>query len=155
MKMPSLKSSLLSLCLLLLAAISNAATFPVDDSGSQPVEAQAPMKWRSLSPARGNDHAVEGITQVNIRLLTQPWQGKQGRIYMTLAPQAIGQVDVEWTTQGKLLPGKLVSGQRGLVFAGTISTQKMEDLMTVVIRSDGRLLSAPQRLRFGFEIDVE
>lgn len=136
-------------------AIALAATFPVDDSASQPVEATTPMRWRSLSPARGNDHIVEGASQVNIKLATQPWLGKTGRIYMTLPPQPIGQVEVEWRTQGTLQSGRLVSGQRGLVYAGRINSVKLEDIFSVTVRSDGRLLSVPQRLRFGFEIDVE
>jgi hypothetical protein len=140
---------------LMLTLEAYGATFPVDDSASQPVEAVTPMRWRSLAPTRGDDHVIEGAVQVNIRLATQAWIGKTGRIYMTLAQQPIGQVDVEWATQGKLLPGKLRSGQRGLVYAGKISVAKMEDLMAVTVRSDGRLLSAPQRLRFAFEIDVE
>jgi hypothetical protein len=113
------------------------------------------MRWRSLSPARGNDHVVEGTSHVNIRLALQPWLGKTGRIYMTLPPQPIGQVEVEWRTQGALLAGRLVSGQRGLVYAGRINSAKLEDIFAVTVRSDGRLLSVPQRLRFGFEIDVE
>jgi hypothetical protein len=131
-----------------------AATFPVDDSASQPVDAAAQMQWRSRNPAAG-DHRVEGATQVNIRLDTHAWVGKTGRIYMTLPPQPIGPVEVEWRSQGRLLSGKFVAGQRGLVYAGRIDTPRLEDLFTVVIRADGRLLNAPQRLRFGFEIDVE
>jgi hypothetical protein len=143
------------LALFACSSFTQAATFPVDDSASQPVEATSPMRWRSLSPARGNDHVVEGASHVNIRLAMQPWLGKTGRIYMTLPPQPIGQVEVEWRTQGTLLAGRLVSGQRGLVYAGRINSAKLEDIFSVIIRSDGRLLSVPQRLRFGFEIDVE
>jgi hypothetical protein len=147
-----------ALTLLLFSALSinsHAATFPVDDSASQPVEAQSPMRWRSLSPARGDDHKVQGQVQVNIKLDTKPFVGRTGRIYMTLPPQPVGTVEVQWRTQGKLLPGRLLSGQRGLVYSGKISVERMEDLMEVVVQADGRLLAAPQRLRFGFEMDVE
>ncbi len=150
-------SRLSSVIFLLLACscFAQAATFAVDDSASQPVEAASPMRWRSLSPARGNDHVVEGASRVNIRLALQPWLGKTARIYMTLPPQPIGQVEVEWRTQGTLQSGRLVSGQRGLVYAGRINSAKLEDIFSVIVRSDGRLLSVPQRLRFGFEIDVD
>jgi hypothetical protein len=153
----TLLTSCIKLCVLcvLFAGLAQAATLPVDDSLSQPVEAVTPMRWRSLSPSRGEDHKVEGQTQVNIKLDTKPFVGRTGRIYMTLPAQPIGTVEVEWRTQGKLLPGRLQSGQRGLVYSGKISVERMEDLMSVMVRSDGRMLSAPQRLRFSFEIDVE
>lgn len=155
MKRAASCAMLITALLAAVAAPARAATYPVDDSTSQPVAASTPMRWRSLSPSRANDNRVEGITQVNIRLNTQPWVGKVGRIYMTLPPQPIGPVTVEWRAQGRLLSGKLVAGERGLVYAGRIDTALMQDLFTVVITADGRLLSAPQRLRFGFEIDVE
>jgi hypothetical protein len=142
---------------LLLAAIraDAANVFRVDDSGSQPVEAQSQMRWKSLVPNVADANEVETVVRVNIKLDTRPWQGRRGRIYMALPPAVVGQLNVEWTTQGRLQPGRLISGGRGLVYQGLITTQILEDVMTVNINGDGRRISTPQRLQFYFEIEPE
>jgi hypothetical protein len=132
-----------------------AATFPVDDSQSLPREANVPMSWRSLAPNRAVGNAVDGSMIITLRLNTAPWMNRVGKIYMTLPEQAIGEVDAEWTTQGKLLPGKIISGTRTLVYAGPIKTNVIEDTIVLKISADGRRLSSAQRLQFNFEIDVE
>ena len=144
---------LLCLFAIALATSSDAATFQIDDSRSVVLNTNLPMQWRSLSPA-GGDHSVQGLTRVQTKLDTRPWGGQFGKIFMTLPAQPSGQVQVRWETQGIFLSGQLVSGQRGLVWAGTMPAGLLEDLMTVTIQADGRLLSATQLLRFNFEVDV-
>jgi hypothetical protein len=146
--------------LALLAAIAattcaHATTFRVDDSLTLPNETSTPMKWRSLAPNRAVGHAVEGQTVLTIRLNTAPWLNKTGKIYMGLPEQPLGQVSAEWSTQGKLLPGQLLSGSRTLVYAGPIRANMIEDTIVLRLQADGRRLSAPQRLQFFFEIDVD
>jgi len=137
------------------AIVAHAATFRVDDSLTLPNESSTPMKWRSLAPNRAVGHAVEGQTVLTIRLNTAPWLNKVGKIYMGLPEQPIGQVSAEWSTQGKLLAGQLVSGNRTLVYAGPIRANMIEDTIVLRLQADGRRLSAPQRLQFNFEIDVD
>jgi hypothetical protein len=132
---------------------AGAATFQVDDSRSVVLNTNLPMQWRSLSPASG-DHWVLGVTRVQTKLDTRPWAGQFGKIFMTLPAQPSGQVQVRWETQGPFVSGQLVSGQRGLVWSGTMPAGLLEDLMTVTIQTDGRLLSATQLLRFNFEVDL-
>ncbi len=138
---------------LALAANALGATFLVDDSRSAVLDANLPLQWRSQSPANG-DHAVQGVTRVQVRLDTSAWVGKSARIYMALPAQPIGLVTARWQTQGQLLSGQLNSGQRGLVWSGPVPKGLLEDVMTVTITSDGRLLSTAQLLRFYFEIDL-
>ncbi len=146
----------LALFAALLAATSpQAATFRVDDSLTLPNESSTPMKWRSLAPNRAVGHAIEGQSIITIRLNTAPWLNKSGRIYMALPEQPIGQVSAEWSTQGKLLAGQLVSGNRALVYAGPIRTSLIEDTIVLRLQADGRRIAAPQRLQFYFEIDVD
>jgi hypothetical protein len=147
---------------LLLAALfaatlfpAHAATFRVDDSGSLPTEAQTPMRWRSLAPNRTIGNELEGTVVVTVRLNLQPWLNRQGRVFMVLPEQPIGQVTAEWTTQGKLQAGEVRSGNRTLVFAGPIRTALLEDTIVLRLAADGRRLVAPQRLDFHFEIDVD
>ncbi len=148
-------SRLVLLAALLAAASTHAATFRVDDSLTLPNESSTAMKWRSLAPNRAVGHAIEGQSVLTIRLDTAPWLNKVGKIYMALPEQPIGQVSAEWSTQGKLLPGQLVSGNRALVYAGPIRTRLIEDTIVLRLQADGRRLAAPQRLQFYFEIDVD
>ncbi|HEX4781791.1 MAG TPA: hypothetical protein VH301_13600, partial [Usitatibacter sp.] len=78
-----------------------------------------------------------------------------GKIYMALPEQPIGTVTADWTTQGRLLPGELISGRRTLVYSGPIRTPLLEDTIALRISADGRRLVSPQRLQFYFEIDVD
>ena len=98
---------------------------------------------------------IEGGATVTIRLNLSPWLNRNGRIYLALPQQPIGVVNVEWGTQGRMLPGKLQSGERTLVYAGPIRTSVLEDNFTVHVVADGRRVAATQRLQFHFEIDVD
>ena len=143
------------LAALLAATCAHAATFRVDDSLTLPNETSTAMKWRSLAPNRAVGHAVEGSSVLTIRLNVAPWLNKSGRVYMGLPEQPIGSVSAEWSTQGKLLPGQLTSGNRTLVYAGPIRARLIEDTIVLRLQADGRRLAAPQRLQFYFEIDVD
>jgi hypothetical protein len=132
-----------------------AATFRVDDSATLPNEANTAMNWRSLAPSRAVGNAVDGTSVFTIRLNTAPWLNRVGKIYMALPEQPIGTVTAEWSTQGRLLPGELISGRRTLVYSGPIRTPLLEDTIALRISADGRRLVYPQRLQFYFEIDVD
>jgi hypothetical protein len=146
-------------CALMLAATFSvptiAATFTVDDSTSIPNESNVTMRWKSANPSRLAGNTVEAATLVTLRLNVAPWRNKTGKIYMALPQQPIGPVSVEWTTQGRLLPGKLISGERTLVYAGPIRSNSLEDTFGVRVETDGKRLATPQRLQFHFEIDVD
>jgi hypothetical protein len=146
---------LLALCCLCLSlsGISQAATFLLDDSQSQVMDANLPMQWRSISPSKG-DHQVVGTTRVQVKLDTRAWVGKFVRIYMVLPAQPSSTVVAKWQVQGPMIAGQLNSGQRGLVWSGVVPSALLEDVMTVTVQTDGRFLSAPQLLRFYFEVDV-
>ena len=139
----------------LAASVAHAATFRVDDTLTMPSESSTTMKWRSLAPSRSEGNAVESSLLLTIRLNLQPWLNRTGKVYMVLPAQPIGQVTADWTTQGKLLPGQLVSGNRALVFAGPIRAPALEDTIVLHLVADGRRLVATQRLQFHFEIDVD
>ncbi len=145
-----LPAALIALCLPALAA-----TYHVDDSLTLPSNAQTTMRWKSAAPTRADASTVEGAVTVTVRLNLAPWLNKNGAIYMALPQQpAIGQVSAEWTTQGRLLPGKVLSGERTLVYSGPIRTNLLEETMVVKVQANGNRLAMPQRLEFSFEIDV-
>lgn len=146
--------SILSLTLLLNTYL-HAATYRVDDTATLPGESQVKMRWRSMGVNNASGHMVDGKTSVTIRLNTSPWLNKTGQIYMVLPPQPIGQVLVDWTTQGKLLSGSLISGNRTLVYAGPILNPIIEDTIHVQVHSDGTKLLITHKLEFYFEIEVD
>jgi hypothetical protein len=145
----------IALLALFAATCAHAATFRVDDSLTLPNETSTTMKWRSLAPNRVAGNAIEGSSVLTIRLNLAPWVNRNGKIYMGLPEQPIGQVTADWSTQGKLLPGQLISGNRTLVYAGPIRANLLEDTIVLRLTADGRRLAAPQRLQFFFEIDVD
>lgn len=134
---------------------SNAATFRVDDTATVPQESTARLKWRQLSPGRRPDNTLEGSLGVAVRLNLAPWINRTARLFLVLPEQPIGSVRVSWTTQGRLLAGQIVSGQRGLVYAGPITTPILEETFALAIEADGDRMASAHRLKFHFEIDVE
>ena len=143
--------------LLAFAAMpSLAATYVVDDSSTIPYETNVVTRWRDgAGGGRQMSNDIEGGATIALRLNVQPWLNRQGRVYLVLPQQPVGVVNVEWSTQGRLLPGRLQSGERTLVFAGPIRTTTLEDTFNVRVVADGRRVNAAQRLKFHFEIDVD
>jgi hypothetical protein len=133
---------------------ANAATYHVDDSATILSEPQVKMRWRNNGFSRGTVNIIDGSTIATIRLNTSPWINKYGQIYMVLPPQPIGQVVVDWTTQGRLLSGSLISSNRTLVYSGPILSPIIEDTINIQIHSDGTKLTSIQKLNFHFEIDI-
>ena len=140
---------------LALSAPASAATYRVDDSATIPAESSATLRWRHFAPSKGGDNTVEGVTKVQVRLNLTPWVKRNGRLYLVLPEQPPGRVTVRWSTQGRLLPGQLVTGQRALVYAGPISTTLLDETLVLQIETDGTRLNSTHRLNFHFEIDVD
>ncbi|HEY0660470.1 MAG TPA: hypothetical protein VGD21_03980 [Lysobacter sp.] len=132
-----------------------AATYKVDDSASQVLGNNVRMKWDTVVPQAGRRSTVSGELTVLVRLNVSQWQGRQGRIYMTLPAQPTGPVSATWTTQGRLLPGVLRAGERTLVYTGPIQSGLIEDTVRLLIQADGQKLVRPEQLTFSFEIDLE
>ncbi len=135
--------------------VTHAQTFPVDDSSSEVVGGNVRMRWEQGAPQPGQRPMVSGEVTVLVRLNVSAWQGRQGRIYMTLPAQPAGPVNVSWSTRGRLLPGALRDGERALVYVGLIQSAVIEDTQRLLIRADGGKLVRSEQLKFSFEIDVE
>lgn len=140
---------------LAIAAPSGAATYIVDDSSTIPFETNVATRWRQGATGRQLGNDLEANAAVTVRLNVAPYMNRVGRIYLALPPQPIGVVNVEWATQGRLLPGALQSGQRTLVYAGPIRAPVLEDNFMVKVVADGRRVALTQRLQFHFEIDLD
>lgn len=135
--------------------VADAATYRVDEVGTFPQESSATMRWRQVAPSRGGDNTIEGSTTVNVRLNLAPWLNRTGRLFLVLPDQPITPVRASWTTQGRLLPGQLVSGQRALVYSGPIALPILEETLVLKLEADGARMSSAQQLHFHFEIDID
>jgi hypothetical protein len=145
-------NALLALTLLPLLCWGTPA-IRIDDSAtvvSQPILA---MNWRQLVPGRGADHSVIGQVRADVKLNLARWINQSVRVYMVLPPLNGVPVEARWTTTGRLLPGVLRSGERALVFTGTVRAVSLNDALELILTTDGRRLVSPQSLQFNFELE--
>jgi hypothetical protein len=138
------------------AAAAHAKSMTVDDSGSVAIEPTVLMRWKTAVPTRNAaGKLMVGTMTVRVRLNVMPWLKHSGRIYLALPAQQPGPMSLSWTTQGRLLPGQLVSGNRVLVYAGPITTSFMEDTLTFQFSVAGTLMQRAVPVTYHFEIDEE
>lgn len=135
---------------------SAAQAYPVDDSASHVLESGLiKMRWDSLIPRPGEASTMTGQVVVLVRLDVSQWKGRQGRIYQKLPSSPAGPVNVRWTSNGTLQPGMLRDGERTLVYAGLINSDRLEDTFRLTIQADGDRVVRPLSLAFSFEIELE
>ena len=152
-------SELKHLAAVVVCALASAAAWAnphrLDDSLSHTVPPNVQMQWLPLKADPSFAGGMEAWLRVNVRIDTREWVGRSGRIYMVLPRDQSSDIEAVWTTQGRLQPGRLMSGERTLVFAGTIPGLTLEDQMQVRLRSHPDWLSNSRRLNFHFELDVD
>ena len=138
------------------AAAAHAKSTTVDDSGSVTIEPTVLMRWKTAVPTRtAAGKLMVGTTTIRVRINVMPWLKHSGRIYLALPAQQPGPISLSWTTQGRLLPGQLVSGNRVLVYAGPITTPFMEDTLTFQFSVAGTLMQRAVPVTYHFEMDEE
>ncbi|PKO41394.1 MAG: hypothetical protein CVU30_13910 [Betaproteobacteria bacterium HGW-Betaproteobacteria-3] len=145
----------LALALALVAVPAGAATVRLDDSGSYALQPAVQMQWRPATAQTAPRAETEALVRVQIRIDTRAYNGRSGRIYMVLPPDAGPPIVAEWQTRGRLLPGRLVSGERTLVYQGVIAGDMLEDQLLVHLTAGGTWTSNSRRLNFHFELDTE
>jgi hypothetical protein len=138
------------------APAAQARTTIIDDAGTQALEPSVSLRWKTASPGRGAaSNVMVGRMTLRVRLNVLPWLKRRGRIYLALPAQPPGAITAAWTTQGRLAPGQLVSGNRLLLYAGPITTPLIEDVVTFQFSVDGRLVSRPFPVNLRFEMDED
>lgn len=148
------RALVLGLLVCVLSLPAGAATFRVDEAGTVVSQPVVNMRWRHLVPGRGADNTVEANVRVDVRLNLAPWLNRPARLYMVLAPVNSDRVLVRWSTQGRLLPGSLYSGERALVFEGAAGPAVLNESLLLTMETDGERLTQLQNLNFHFEIEV-
>ena len=147
-------SLLTGLVLALACASASAGTHRLDDSQSHTTPPTAQMEWLPQTPG-DRDGGMETWVRVHLHIDTRDWMGRSGRIYMVLPLDQASSIEAVWTTNGPLRSGRLVSGERALVWAGTIGADSLRDQMHVRLRSGPDWQSASRRLNFHFEFDTD
>lgn len=143
--------------LMLLAGLmptgASAQSVRVDDTGTTVSEPLATMRWRQFVPGRVADNTVEGSVGVDLRLDVTGLLGRAGRLYMTMSPARETLVRARWTTQGRLLPGAMSSGERTLVYEGRIGPELATESLLMSFEADGASYAQPFRIQFSFEFE--
>jgi len=144
-------------CIILVAAAATAAarTTIIDDSGTLPHDAALALHWQQLAPRGSVNNQVVGTLALRVKLNVTPWLRRTGRIYLVLPAQQPGALTASWTTQGRLMPGHLATGERTLVYAGAITSAFIEDTVQLTLSVDGRRLIQGYQINFHFEMDEE
>lgn len=137
-----------------IAVAAQAAVLRIDETGTVVNEPVVNMKWRHLVPGRAYDNTVEATLRVDVRLNLAPWINKPARIYMVLAPVTGDRIHARWTSQGRLLPGSVYSGERALVYEGVAGPANLSESLLLTVEADGQRLTQQQTLNFHFEIEV-
>lgn len=143
---------------LLLAALvapsSQAGVFRIDETGTTVSEPAVTLKWRHMVPRRGADNTIQGTLRVDVRLNLQPWLNRPARIYLVLAPVSGERLRAHWTTQGRLLPGKVASGERALLYDGIAGPAALTEALLLTLEANGDAMHRPETMQFHFEIEV-
>lgn len=146
----------------LLAAVAamattatRAETHRLDDSLTHTVPPHVQMQWRPLQAAADGSGAVEAWVRVNVRLDTRAFVHRSGRVYLALERDQSSPVEAVWTSQGRLQPGRVVSGERTLVFAGVIPGATLDEQLNMRLRAQTDWQSDQRRLNFHFEFDAD
>lgn len=143
------------LLLALLAGPALADPHRLDDSQSHTVPPHVQMQWRPVARSRSDVGGMEAWLLVNVRIDTRDWIGRSGRVYMVLPRDETSTIEAVWTTNGRLLDGRLVSGERALVYAGPMPGATLQDQLQVRLRSGADWQSSTRRLNFHFEFDAD
>ena len=154
--MKTLRCAALVVVWMLCAAAQAAGPIRLDDSGSHTIPPNVQMQWRHVpgssitSPSAGQ---MEAALRVAIQIDTQAHAGKTGRIYMVLPADGGAALQLQWQTQGRLLPGRLSPGDRALVFQGLLPGPRLTDQLQLQVLADGQWAAASRRLSLHFELE--
>jgi hypothetical protein len=146
---------LLLLMTLVVVIPADARTTVVDDSGTLPYNAPLLLHWQQLSPRRPVNNRMTGTLTLRVKLNVAPWLRRPGRIYLVLPAQQPGAMNASWSTQGRLLAGRVSSGTRSLVYSGLITTPFIEDVLQLTLEVDGTQMRQLYHVNFRFEMDED
>lgn len=159
--MMHLRQLLLTAVTATLTTLSATAT-TLDDSASPRQRVEAKPRWvyegeDAIGAERIGRMVVE-VQNLEIRLNTNAWRGRQARIYLTL-PQAVPGIvspegmRAEWRARNRMLGGSVIPGGRTLVYDGPIEQSQTVEFFDFIIHLDARYTQRGIRFEPKFEIE--
>jgi len=153
--------------LLLVTIATSLSALPVvattlDDSASPRQRVEAKPRWvyegEDAMGAERIGRMVVEVPNLEIRLNTNAWRGKQARIYMTLPQGVPGIVSpegmrAEWRARNRMLGGSVIPGGRTLVYDGPIEQSQTVEFFDFIIHLDARYTQRGIRFEPKFEIE--
>jgi hypothetical protein len=135
----------------------------LDDSLSPRQEIDVMIDWQYHGNLENLDeqqlNALSSTARnVEVRLNTTQYIGRQARIYLSL-PLVIRGLDdpaalrLSWTTHGVFSDGTAIPGSRALLFDGVIDSEVMVDILDFTIDVDGRSFNEPINFEPVYEIE--
>jgi len=146
---------LLGLLVMLAAPAHAGRTSPIDDSGTLPYDAPLVLRWQQLAPRRPVNNTLTGTTSIRVRLNVGSWMHRSAHIYLLLPAQSPGTLSASWRTQGRLMPGRITSGSRTLVYQGPVTTPFLEDVLELTLNVDARQMDQLYHVNFQFQMDED
>jgi len=118
-----------------------------------------PSSRMSSDRARANLMVAESTFTEIVFNIPSEFVGKNVKIFMIMPPQTVGMVgstglEVEWRTQGVLLPGKLQANEKVLFFEGVIPKSPLRDWIAYTFRMDARYTLGDVRFDPVYEIEL-
>lgn len=161
-----MKRAALAAALLCLAGAgaAPAAAIRLDDSLSPRQRIDAQPQWEFNEDRDLSDDELNALVAVvpafEVRLRTAPHLGRNASIYLALSRQTKSlrlptAVRLEWTTRGRFIAGKVLPGDRALVFRGRIDAPVITEILDLRLHIDGRYLERGLELEPHFEIELD
>lgn len=149
-------------CLALWASIATAEK--LDDSLSPRQDIDVIIDWSHRGNLENLDEEqlnalTSTVNNVEVRLNTAQYVGRQARIYLVL-PVIIRGLDdpdalrLSWSTRGVFSDGTVTPGARALLFDGVIIDPVMIDVLDFTIDVDGRSFNEPINFEPEYEIEA-
>lgn len=153
----------LGLTMLSVLGATSASAAQLDDSASPRQRVEVKPRWQyqgedALSPERIGRMVVD-VPNLEIRLDTAAWRGRNARIYLTLPPLVPGVsapegLRAEWRARGVMQAGSIAPGGRVLVFDGLIDRPQTVEFFDFTIYLDSRFTQRGIRFEPKFEIEA-
>lgn len=145
---------MLSACLGPMEVLAQSGVYRLDDSLSYTEPPSVQMQWRAQTGPDASD-GMEAWVRVRLHIDTRDRSGQRGSVFMVLPADQPPSVEAVWTSSGRLRAGRLVSGERALVFKGVLPADSLQDVLSVRLRTGPDWFGNSRRLSFHFEFEPD
>ncbi len=146
----------------IVAGYANMITLPaalaqpvrLDDRLTRSHAPQVQMQWRPMA-AGAVDPGMEAQFELLVHLATAAQQGRRGRVVVVLERDGDAPLEAVWSGHGGLLDGRVVSGERAIIYTGVVAGPTLQGQLRMRLRSGAQWASANRRMQFHFEWEAD